>query len=232
MKARALPNPSFEARRKKCRAPQDEVVRSRGAFFRARVLPIVARISEAQSGNSIKASNSIPDVAALIRATKNEAASARPFAKALLNGGLPAKNKESGTPADAGVRCPHASGVRDAPRSKAACAALRLRARSPAGIPPRFSPEGLSSPGLSVGPGFPKGDIRERTVPHAPPVRSQRCTSRAGGMMPEPPGSGVYLSARGRRTRSAIREYPPGRRPFNERDWRRLLFSFVPSRGR
>ena len=33
-------------------------------------------------------------------------------------------------------------------------------------------------------------------------------------MMPEPPGSGVYLSARGRRTRSAIREYPPGRRPL------------------
>src|ERR1700679_3566699 len=43
--------------------------------------------------------------------------------------------KGSRTPADAGVRCPHASGVRDAPRSKAACAALRLRARSPAGIP-------------------------------------------------------------------------------------------------
>src|ERR1700683_3315069 len=29
------------------------------------------------------------------------------------------------------------------------------------------------------------------------------------GMMPEPPGCGVYLSARGRRTRSAFREYPP-----------------------
>jgi hypothetical protein len=52
------------------------------------------------------------------------------------------------------------------------------------------------------------------------------------GMMPEPPGCGLYLSARGRRTRSAIREYPPGRRPFNERDWRRLLFSFVPSQRR
>jgi hypothetical protein len=33
-------------------------------------------------------------------------------------------------------------------------------------------------------------------------------------MMPEPPGSGVYLSARGRRTRSAVREYPPQRRPL------------------
>jgi hypothetical protein len=28
------------------------------------------------------------------------------------------------------------------------------------------------------------------------------------GMMPEPPGCGLYLSARGRRTRSAVREYP------------------------
>src|ERR1700723_4719367 len=37
--------------------------------------------------------------------------------------------KESGTPADALCCCPHTSGVRDAPRSKAACAAPRLRAR-------------------------------------------------------------------------------------------------------
>jgi len=34
------------------------------------------------------------------------------------------------------------------------------------------------------------------------------------GMMPEPPGCGVYLSARGRRTRSAFGEYPPKRRPL------------------
>src|ERR1700677_1430169 len=37
------------------------------------------------------------------------------------------------------------------------------------------------------------------------------------GMMPEPPGCGAYPSARGRRTRSAFREYPPQRRPL-ERD--------------
>jgi hypothetical protein len=52
------------------------------------------------------------------------------------------------------------------------------------------------------------------------------------GMMPEPPGSEVYLSARGCRTRSAIKEYPPCRRPFNERDWRRLLSSFPASQRR
>jgi hypothetical protein len=63
-------------------APQDEVHRSRGAFFAPEFCRAVARISEAQSGDSIEASNSIPDVAALIRATKNEAASARPFTEA------------------------------------------------------------------------------------------------------------------------------------------------------
>jgi hypothetical protein len=33
-------------------------------------------------------------------------------------------------------------------------------------------------------------------------------------MMPEPPGCGPYPSARGRRARSTIREYPPERRPL------------------
>jgi hypothetical protein len=125
--------------------------------------------------------------------------------------------KGSRTPADAGVRCPRASGVRDAPRSKAACAALRLRARSPAGVPPRFSPRGLSSRRFSVGPGFPRRNVKLRRAatrhlghsdaPRAPVVVP-------AGMMPEPPGCGVYLSARGCRTRSAIREYPPGWRPL------------------
>jgi hypothetical protein len=41
------------------------------------------------------------------------------------------------------------------------------------------------------------------------------------GMMPEPPGCGVYLSARGRRTRSAFREYPPKRRPLKSEIGRR-----------
>jgi hypothetical protein len=34
------------------------------------------------------------------------------------------------------------------------------------------------------------------------------------GIMPEPPGNRLYLSVRGRRTRSAVREYPPGWRPL------------------
>ena len=45
------------------------------------------------------------------------------------------------------------------------------------------------------------------------------------GMMPEPPGCGVYLSARGRRTRSAVREYPRLTASFKERDRPPLLTS-------
>jgi hypothetical protein len=216
-------------------APQDEVHRSRGAFFAPEFCSIVARISEAQSGNSIKASNSIPDFVSLIRATKNEAASARPFAKALLNGGLPAKNKESGTPADAGVRCPHASGVRDAPRSKAACAALRLRARSPAGIPLAVFTNGTFVPRAQRRARLPKAMRKLRraariAISHSDAPRAP--VLLLAGMMPEPPGNGLYLSARGCRTRSAFREYPPRWRPFNERDWRRLLSSFPASQRR
>jgi hypothetical protein len=33
-------------------------------------------------------------------------------------------------------------------------------------------------------------------------------------MMPEPPGCGLYRSARGRRTRSTVRKYPPEWRPL------------------
>jgi hypothetical protein len=44
------------------------------------------------------------------------------------------------------------------------------------------------------------------------PVTAMHLARRSlvpAGMMPEPPGCGVYPSARGRRTRSAFRKYPP-----------------------
>jgi hypothetical protein len=127
--------------------------------------------------------------------------------------------KGSRTPADAGVRCPRASGVRDAPRSKAACAALRLRARSPAGIPLTVFANRTFVPRAQLRARLPErrhkrsGHSRTRRLfghsdaPRAPVVLP-------AGMMPEPPGSGVYLSTRGCRTRSAIRKYPPKRRPL------------------
>jgi hypothetical protein len=40
----------------------------------------------------------------------------------------------------------------------------------------------------------------------------------AGRFGPEPPGSGVYVSARRRRTRSTLVEYPRPKAPLSERD--------------
>src|SRR6202167_3120687 len=62
-------------------------------------------------------------------------------ARMIPKSGLPvfgrnhAQEKEAERRQTQGCACPHASGVRDAPRRKAACAALRLRARSPADVP-------------------------------------------------------------------------------------------------
>ena len=136
--------------------------------------------------------------------------------------------KGSGTPANAlsYARTQAACGTRHGERRLAPPSACG-RARLPA-FHLRFSPAGLSSRGLSVGPGFPK-TVRKlrraaRTVsghsdaPRAPVVVP-------AGMMPEPPGCGPYLSARGRRTRSAFRKYPSEGVLLSERDQRPLLSS-------
>jgi hypothetical protein len=80
--------------------------------------------------------------------------------------------KGGGTPVDADPYPPHLT-VRLAP----------CKARSPAGVPPRFSPKGLSSPRLSVRPCFlrlgrsvwsakpaPTGGRRPRAAPRALPA--------------------------------------------------------------
>jgi len=88
------------------------------------------------------------------------------------------------------------AGRRISPNLRALRARLALSgARSPVGVPPRLSPEGLSSPRLSVGPGFPRrGADKRRSSPRRRRPRLQRCTSRAGHsagrLMPKPPGSG------------------------------------------
>jgi hypothetical protein len=177
------------------RAPQDEDDRSRDAFFSARVLPT----TKDQAPKQIVASGSscFVDETPLIDS-------------------LPARKKEAERRQ---THCLLPARKRRAGRAtrKAACAALRLRARSPAGVPPRFSPRGLSSPGLSIGPGFPRRNVKlrraaTRHLGHSDAPRAPVLVP--AGMMPEPPGCGVYLSARGRRTRSADREYPPGKRPL------------------
>src|SRR5580700_10328467 len=88
----------------------------------------------------------------------------------------------------------------------AACAALRLRARSPAGIPLTVFTSGTFVPKAQRRARLPErrhkgADSAARaatsvTAMHLAPVLV------LAGMMPEPPGSGVYLSARGCRTRS------------------------------
>src|ERR1700678_4592115 len=89
------------------------------------------------------------------------------FAQPTLRRLRPRKNKGSGTPADAFVSCPHASGVRDAPRERrlappSACG----RARLPA-FHLRFLPAGLSSRRLSVGPGLPEAERKLRRAARA-----------------------------------------------------------------
>jgi hypothetical protein len=109
------------------------------------------------------------------------------------------------------------------------------RARLPA-FHLRFSPAGLSSRRLSVGPGFPKGCIEERTVPHAPPVRSQRCTSRAGrnaGRHDARAARVRTVSFRPRAPHSLRRRGVPSlMASFNERDWWSLLSPFLASQRR
>jgi hypothetical protein len=132
-----------------------------------------------------------------------------------------ANKKESGTPADALslARTQAACGTRHGVRRLAppsACGRVRLPA-----FHLRFSPTGLSSRGLSFGPGFPRTMRKLRraariTLSHSDAPRAPVIVP--AGMMPEPPGSGVYLSARGHRTRSAFAEYPRRRLLLRERD--------------
>jgi hypothetical protein len=152
-----------------------------------------------------------------------------------LNGGPPAKNKESGTPADAGVRCPHASGVRDAPRSKAACAALRLRARSPAGIPLTVFANGTFVPKVQRRAWLPEDDAKAAACrTHRP--RLQRCTSRAGRIAGRHDARAArerMVSFRPRVPHSLRRQGVPSlMASFKERDWLRLLSSFLASQRR
>jgi hypothetical protein len=109
---------------------------------------------------------------------------------------------------------PHASGVRGAPRIRRLAPPLRLRARSPAGVPPRLSPKGVV---------VPKAQLRARL----PGTRPKRLLPRLGlsqssdaprmpvvmpaGMMPKPPGcaadeaapAGTALAPAGRHHRPA-----------------------------
>src|ERR1700733_1306963 len=95
------------------------------------------------------------------------------------------------------VRTQTACGTR---HGKAACAALRLRARLPVGVPPRLLPKGVSHP---------QGAARARLRGCAA-IRGGHAASAAttssdaprtpvlvpAGLMPEPPGSGSQIRPR------------------------------------
>jgi hypothetical protein len=130
----------------------------------------------------------------------------------------PIKKKGSGTPANAlsYARTQAACGTRHGERRLAppsACGRARLPAFHCGSHQRDFRPGGSASGQASREATRRSGHSRKRRLfghsdaPRAPVVMP-------AGMMPEPPGCGVYRSARGRRTRSACREYPPRRRPL------------------
>ncbi len=126
---------------------------------------------------------------------------------ALAGGGKP-RNKESGTPAVALSSVPACKRRAGRATDKAACAALRLRARSPAGVTPRLCPRGVWS----------LGAIRARLRGEGLPSQFQRRTSHtgrnAGRLMPEPPGSEADEALPAGTALAPCRPASPGRRPY------------------
>jgi hypothetical protein len=145
------------------------------------------------------------------------------------------KRKGSRTPADARfvARTQAACGTRHGERRLAppsACGRARLPAFHCGSHQRDFRPEGSASGQASRKATERSGHSRTRRLfghseaPRAPVIVP-------AGMMPEPPGCGVYPSARGRRTRSAFGEYPPRRRPLRARLAAVIAIAAVKSNG-
>ena len=102
----------------------------------------------------------------------------------------PRKRKEikgSGTPKDAGPQPPHLA-MRLAP----------CKARSPDGVPPRFSPKGVIVPEAQLQARLP-GTWSERALPAFAcprPASTSRPGHNAGRLMPKPPGRGQQVRPR------------------------------------
>jgi hypothetical protein len=109
--------------------------------------------------------------------------------------------------------------TREQPSAPAGCGAAPARwagrSGSPVGVPPRFSPRGLTStqgatqamlPGTRSGRCYRPSPVPVQRAPRAPVIVP-------ADMMPKPPGNGPYPPARGHRTRSRLPEYLRERRP-------------------
>jgi hypothetical protein len=75
---------------------------------------------------------------------------------------------------------------------RAACAAPSLRARSPAGVPPRLLPKGVVVPKAQPGPGFVGAMTSAPSSSEAP----RAPVIVPAGLMPGPPGNGVQVRPR------------------------------------
>jgi hypothetical protein len=222
MKARAPELASFEARRKCAERLRMRLFVLAARFFRARVFS--PRHCERSEAIQSSAENLDCFVASLLAMMTHEAASARPFTEARSKWRASGK-KGSGTPADAlfVARTQAACGTRHGVRRLAPPSACG-RARLPA-FHLRFSPTGLSSRGLSVGPGFPKAARKLRRAarivfgysdaPRAPVIVP-------AGMMPEPPGVRT-VSFRPRAPHSLRRQGVPSLKASFKRARRRRL---------
>src|ERR1700733_586606 len=192
--------------------------RSRGAVFRARVLPtssLRALVKQSSLQLIIRIASSLPLLAMTTshqgRSKSERAAEAVLSTKRLFSTRFRQKVKGSGTPEDAlsYARTQAACGTRHGKgglRRPPLAGALACR---------------RSTAVLASGTFVPKAQRRARLPENGAQAAACR-THRLGyseaprapvvmpaGMMPEPPGCGVYPSARGRRTRSAFRKYPP-----------------------
>jgi hypothetical protein len=94
---------------------------------------------------------------------------------------------------------------------------------------PDFRPEGSASGQASRKRRQTLRTCRRRRLGHSDAPRTPVLVP--AGMMPEPPGCGPYLSARGRRTRSAAGEYPPRWRPLKSEIDRRYCHRFWQVKG-
>ncbi len=139
----------------------------------------------------------------------------RPLRKQAKN---ESKEEGCGTPTDAGYCCPHANGVRHAPRNSGLrrpplAGALACR-RSTAAL----AKESISSPRRGPGHASWEAVSTGRGSRHRHRSHFQRCTSRAGRnagrLMPEPPECAADEATPAGTALAPLRPASPGRRPF------------------
>ena len=189
---------------------------SRGAHWRASVANsdverpvIVARIERSEIRER---STKLQCRSRVSRSLSSSGASRRPS----VQSELPRMKKGSGTPANAGQNRPRTQTARGSRHGESGLRRpFRSRARSPAGVPPRLCPRGVSS--LGDDPGQASWDKPSRGGGHSAdglPTSSDAPRTPVvmpAGMMPGPPGSGAdEAPPAGTALAPAARHHPDG----------------------